>query len=524
MTNEKGLSPNQLISELTKSPHGELREYLTVGSLAAKENPDLFAHLIAWNMRNGQIRDSKKALPVIALTNPTLHEDHRENALAHLAMLSPREFCLAYRFALDIRPKGYMSRLRKLVVEYLRDLESDRHGWNRAAVQHRNSLAQLYSLSHAERSPAIGSILFGGDGSKRRNREKIKGVLPRGSVFEAIATLKDMGPTEAAGVIITRKIPFLVAIGALGAKAKDPVLVQALLSSMSPTEVVTNVKAFERLGVKTVPALKAAFEEAIGRVANSKNKSNTFKTAQAIEAVDDEVIKEKLKGVQEKQIANMKGIEGNWLVLGDASGSMSACIEGARNVAATLAKMVRGKVTLTFFNYAPYSFDVSGMDYSDIARKTAHITAQGATSIGCGLLLAIGNKAEIDGIAIVSDAAENHQPLFADVYRAYKQSINKDIPVYLFRMGSKKPTASVPSGAYMRASQFDLAHSMQATGADLQEFDLNGTVDYYGLPNIIQTLRCNRYSLLQEIMDTPLKTVDQVLNRQKREVKHVVFA
>jgi len=38
----------------------------------------------------------------------------------------------------------------------------------------------------------------------------------------------------------------------------------------------------------------------------------------------------------------MQGIEGNWIVLGDKSPSMSGAIDGARLVEATLAKLVKG--------------------------------------------------------------------------------------------------------------------------------------------------------------------------------------
>jgi hypothetical protein len=53
---------------------------------------------------------------------------------------------------------------------------------------------------------------------------------------------------------------------------------------------------------------------------------------------------------------------------------------------------------------------------------------------------------------------------------------------------------------------------MQQSGLDMQVFDLTGGVDYYSLPNLIQTMRTNRYSLVDEIMSTKLLKLADVLD------------
>ena len=90
---------------------------------------------------------------------------------------------------------------------------------------------------------------------------------PKGSVFEAVAGLKKMSPVEAAGAILKFKIPFLVAAGALEEKAKEPDLVLALINRMSSSELVNNTKTLEKLGLKTNPALRGAFEKALEKAA-----------------------------------------------------------------------------------------------------------------------------------------------------------------------------------------------------------------------------------------------------------------
>ena len=38
----------------------------------------------------------------------------------------------------------------------------------------------------------------------------------------------------------------------------------------------------------------------------------------------------------------------------------------------------------------------------------------------------------------------------------------------------------------------------------LEKFELGHNVDYYSIPNIIRTLKTNKYSLCEEIMEMPL--------------------
>ena len=489
---ERGITKNEIVASLMRSPHGKLEEYQSVGTQAANSEPEFLAHLIAYNREKGQIRDSKVALPVISLSVPGLHEDFRQNALAHLAILVPRELLRAVRFSLQIRTPGNNAALRRMVERYLRAKEDNWAHWQKVAVQHRASMKGLYSIWHIKPSTMAEAILF-------------KGERPKGSVFEAIYQLKSMSAAEAAGTIMERRIPFLIAMGALGPGAKEPDLVMALIERMSPAELVNNTKMLEKLGIKTIPALRAAYEQALGRAGGSK-KMASFKATVAAEAVEDEALKAKLQNLQEKQIQALGGVDGNWLVLGDQSGSMSEAIEMARQVSATLAKVVRGQVHLVFFNTSPRHVEVTGKTYDQILVATKHVKAEGGTSIGCGLLALAEKNIEIDGIAVVSDGGENTPPMFAHVYKAYSQAIGKEVPVYLYRTDGEPDSFS---------------RNLKAAGIDIQVFDLTGgKVDYYALPQLINSMRTARYSVIDEIMATPLLTLGEVL----KPIKEMQYA
>lgn len=487
---ESGLTKNQILSELSRSPHGKLSEYVPVAQQAAKDSPEFYAHLIAWDAVKGQIRDSKVALPVIGLTVQT-DDELKDNSYAHLAMLNPREMVRAFSFSRELK-LGQRSVQRFLAV-YLKDKEKDWNEWQRIALMHHKPLARLYAISHTKATGVYGDVLF-------------KHAKPKGSLFEVVNNLSKMDVKEAAGAILNYKLPFLIAQGALGKKMFEPDLVLALLDRISPTELVTHIKMLEKMGVKTNPALKGAFEKALERAASSKK--TTLKTTKAAEAIDDEGLKSKLRGLQERQIQAIGGVDGNWLVLGDKSGSMKQAIEVATEVSATLAKMVKGKVWLVFFDVSPQTIEVTGKPLDEIKKLTRHIRAGGGTSIGCGLQRMLDAKEEVDGIAVVSDADENTTPYFADVYKKYSAWAGKDVPVYLYLC---------KAGMYdMHATK--LQDSMKRVGADIQVFDIQRGVDFYALPNLVQSMRTNRYSLIDEVMATPLLSLKDILKIDRKEV------
>jgi hypothetical protein len=489
---EKGLSKLAILSELTRAPHGDLDEYLPVGTRAAMEDVDFYAHLIAWNEKNGQVRDAKLALPVIQLSTlkgvPQVKGGSlgvvRENAQAHLALLSPRDLVRALRWA---KGKVAHRHLAEVVKRYLRARERNQEWWDRTVLAHRKSMYTLYRYMHVSPSKHANEILF-------------EGYRPEGSLFEVLGNLRTMRAQDAAAAIVNHRLPMLSVVGALGGKV-DEEIGFALIEVMTPTQLVTNTAMLERAGMSANPAMRAAYDAKLTKVATSK--SATLKTTRATTAGKglSEKVKEKLKATQEKQL-DAAGVKGNWVVLADKSGSMEAAIEAARHVTAMIARVCEGETHLVFFDTSARYVNATGRDYEWINAQTALVRAQGGTSIGVGLqaLLERGVM-EIDGVVVVSDAQENSTPFFAKVYADLCKKIDKEPPVYLYRLGAV-------SGTY---SDLDLANTMKKAGYDLQEFDLrNRTIDYTSLPNLVLTMRANRHSLIDEVFATPLLTLDDV--------------
>jgi hypothetical protein len=478
MTEVTELSRQVLINELLKIGHGDLGIYTEIGLRAAKYESELFAHLIAWNQIKGQVRDSKVAFPVLALRGPDDHELY-ENAAAHLCLLDPRNLLKAAYYHRSIVP-GASKLFKAGVLRYIRAREDKRKWWDRTVLQHRRSMKGLYALHHIKPADFAQDILF--------ERKK-----PVNSVFAVLPQLKNMAPLEAAGTILNYNIPFLIAVGAMGGLKNNTDLILALIEQMSGAELLANTNMLKKLGVQNSPSLKSAYSAAIERAKKDK-RVGTLKAKKAAEVVGDEKIAAKLKKVQDEKLSQLGGIDGDWLVLGDRSGSMERAIDIAKQVSSLIAQQVKGNVHLVFFNNEPIYFNVTGMSLDEIEEKTRRITAQSQTSIGCGLEYIRWNDHVVNGIAICTDSAENYPPRFVDAYRKYVETVGIEPTINIFQV-------SCP--------YHQLQRDLKSAGLEYQQFDVDD-VDYYSLPNLISMLKTNKYKLVDEIMETDLLTLNKV--------------
>jgi hypothetical protein len=232
-----------------------------------------------------------------------------------------------------------------------------------------------------------------------------------------------------------------------------------------------------------------------------------MKAGVAAEAVGEGAIKEKLLDLQNRQVKNLS-IDGDWLVLVDKSGSMDEAIETGRYVAALLTAAVSGDVHMVFFDNAPRGMQVTGKSFEEISKITKSINANGGTSIGCALQWALEANVEAHGIVVFTDGGENAYPYFFEVYQKYAKKYDREVPVYFYWVWPRAMASNFHGYALQQeAGRFE--RSLQ--NIPYTKFDLRGGVDYYSLPNLVQTMRTNRFSLVDEIYATPLLTMTEAL-------------
>lgn len=484
------ISRNQIINQLMHMPHGELSMYVPICMQALANESELFGHLISYNNKKGEVRDSKAAFPIIALRGEADDELY-ENAVANLCTLDPRTLVKGIEFHKKLsktHPLGKVGAgkiLKSGMSQYVKWRERNDGIWIRTALQHRKALKSLYTYFHIKPSQLAQDVLF----------DKIK---PKGSVFEALANLKNMNPQEAAGTILNFNIPFLIASGAVGGIKGKPDIIMALIEKMSGSELINNTDMLRRMGVLENPVLKSAYDSAITRAKDDK-KVSTMKAGKAAEKLGgDTKAASIMKDLHESKLETLGGIEGDWLVLGDKSGSMQTAIQKAREVSSLIAQQVKGNVELIFFDTHPTRYNVTGKSLDEITKMTSRISAQGGTSCGCGIELAMANNILVSGIAICSDGGDNTNPTFEIAYKKYVTKMGIEPTVYLF---------------WVKGEEDVMSQRCAKQGIQVQKFDVN-KVDYYSLPNLIKTMRTNKFSLVDEIMSYPLLTFKDVFKEK----------
>lgn len=492
---EKQFDRKGVIAMLTKSVHGDLQSYVLATLQAIDADAEFVAHLTRWNHAKGQVRDAKIALPVATLLNRQQPSEFIENALALLADLPPRMFEQALAFAKSQRAPDRL--LRRLVERYLREKEVDRREWDRVALQHRDTMRSLYGRYH---------VAPGGKAGSYEDLTLMRHQAEKGK-FAVVRTLATLPAQLIGNAVKTYRLPFLVVRGALGPRAQEQDVALALLQAMTANELVTNTRALQRMGIKTDPVLRAAYEQKIaelGTKPQKKGKTATLKTTRAAEALKadgDEVLASKLHAAQERQLQQLGGIDGDWLVLGDRSPSMREAIDVAMQICGVLSRMVSGKVHLVLFDEMPKYYDMTGLTYEQVKDRLKNVSLGSATSCGVGLDYLITQGLTVDGIAIVSDGGHNRQPDFSTAYAKYVKKFETEPTVYFY---------DVPGDRDVLSPELDRAK------VQYEKFDLRKqTIDYYSLPNLVQTMRVNRYSLADEIAAMPLATLDQVLPKTK---------
>jgi Mg-chelatase subunit ChlD len=458
--------------------------------VAAREDPNFLSHLIAWNHLNGSIRDSKVALPVIQL-EISLPEVYEGNALAHLALLSPRELLRALRFSYTAKPFS-RRQLRGLVQKYLSAREAQPKWFEKTVLQHRQSIKELYALTHTSCTTDYQNIVLFG-----RKLDKTKARPPQGSVFDIVSRLSSMEPKEAAGNILLHKIPFLVAVSACGKHKENENFLLSLIEQMSAQELFNNSKMLEKLGVNDKPSLRSAYRAALQLAQKAApTKASAIKVSKATAAVVDQGQRAQLQSAQEEGLSQLK-IEGDWLIVADKSGSMQDAIELAKEIAGILTRSVQGQVHLCFVNTEPEWYTVTGLSLEEIKGAFRHVRASGGTALGVAMLAAQDKAKAIDGIILISDGGENRgRPDFSRCYQAYCNRLGVEPPVYWFQLVGDTPL---------------LVDNAKSADVELIVHDLRGqSVDQYSLPNLVKTVRAKRYSLIDEILATPLRTLESV--------------
>ncbi|MGP1385657.1 MAG: vWA domain-containing protein [Thainema sp.] len=461
----------EMLNSLLTTPHRKLAQVAEIHQLIVELDPIFYGHLAVWYQRNGDVRDHKEVFLAHLLTSNLT--EHRDAGFVMLQEFPPYQVARVVDFMKQQRNKVPRS-ARTAVQRYLKAREGNPALFDRAALRGRKAMKHLYATLHIKPNERANAILF-------RNQP------PVGSLADVLKQLaKAESAAEQARLIVEFKLPYAIAIGAI--KQLTPTVLVALINSMTPQEVINNLKSLKARGAMDHPEVKALIDAKLDQAAKGKRVA-AFKAQVAADAAElDEDTVARLEKVTNEQVKRRGVISRPTALLVDKSGSMENAIAVGKQLAALISGITQADLFVYAFDNIPYPINAQGRELTDWDRAFQHIKAGGGTSIGAPLEAMRKKRQVVDQIIIVTDEGENAAPYFGEAYKTYCRELAVMPNVVIVRVGS-----------YYNWLEGQLKQQQ----APVETFTFAG--DYYSLPNLVPLLtRPSRLDLLLEILDTPL--------------------
>ncbi|HEX7900355.1 MAG TPA: vWA domain-containing protein [Planctomycetota bacterium] len=462
----------RVLNALLTTPHRELENTHPVHADLVKQDPLFYGHLAAWYRNHGDVRDHVDTFVVTLCLSD--FPGHRDAGLAMLRELPPYQVGRVVDFVRKGLKKNVPRSLKTEVERYLREREADPLRFDGAALQARKVLKELYAVLHIKPGPRAQAILF----------DDAPPPDSRLAVLKTIAKSKD--PAEQAKLIVEHRIPYRIAATVVA--QMTPSVLVALIETMTPQELINNVKSLQKRGALDQPEVRALIEEKLEKAKGAKRVS-AFKAKEAVKAADvDDALAEKLHAVTQSQVKAKGAIKRSTALLVDKSGSMDMAIELAQKLGALVAGVMEAPFHVYAFDSIAYPVAAAGADLREWEKAFMGIKAHGNTSVGVAVDALLRRKQAVEQIVIVTDEEENAPPFFVETLSRYRAALKVDPNVVFVKVGKALDT---------------LEKQCLAAGVAFDAFHFKG--DYYALPNLIPILsRPSKLDLLIEILETPL--------------------
>jgi hypothetical protein len=461
-----------ILNSLMSTPHRNIEELVELHAFMRETDPIFYGALAVWYQENGDVRDHKEVFVANLLVSELT--EHREAGFMLLQKLPPYQVARVVDVLKEHIGKTPRS-TRTAVERYLRRRERNTDFFDGAVARARKDMKHLYATLHIRPSERANAILF-------------EDAPPEGSLPWIVKQLANAGsPTDQARFIVEHEVPFTTAVGAVD--KMTPAVMVALLSVMSPQEVINNMGALERRGAMDNAKVKLLIQRKLEE-AQTDDRVSAYKAKVAAEATGaDEETAEKLQAVTEAQLAKIGSIERSTALLVDKSASMDQALEVGKRLAALVSGNINAELTVYAFDTAPYRIEAKGTSLAAWEAAFRHISAGNATSVGCAVQAMARRKERVEQIVIVTDEGENTAPYVADAYETYREAVNAAPDVILVRIGEWASRT--------------VQTSLQDRRIAVDAWTFEG--DYYALPNVLRLLtRPSKLDLVMEILETDL--------------------
>ena len=518
-TNEQDIRVTMLNSFLS-CPHRDLDKLKNTHTELQKADPLFYAHLAAWYFKKGDIRDHKEVF-----VGALVCDEYTDNREVGLALFREIPVYLKRRIVGFVKGKKIKIRnktgkkikrnkkmidevtieeknvglykniptsFKKDIEKFLHYIETNNDLFDAIALKSANDLKGLYATLRIAPSNRAQGILF----------DKVRPENSKLSVFEEIA--KAENSTEIAKLIIKNKVPYTVAVGLV--PQITPVILVALINSMSPQEVINNYASLEERGAMDNDDTKTLIIAKLEKAKTAKNVSALkSKQAQKGGRVKNEESKKILNEIADTQIKKKGVIKISTAVFVDKSGSMQGAIEVGKNVSALIAGATEAPLYVIAFDNMAKEIKAQGTGMTAWEKAFKPIRSDGGTSMGVALDFLIRKNYSVEQILVITDEGEGHTPKFVNVLPKY---------VKKFKTTPNITIIYIPSSWGGVSKEF--SRSLKQANIPFDYYAPEGN-DYYGLPGLIPLLaQTSKLDLLYEIMDTPLP-VRKPFDRKKKK-------
>lgn len=466
----------QIMDTFLTTPHRKLDQLAPIHTGALQRDPLFYAHLALWYFDKGEVRDHK-ILFVSHLATSDFPE-FREVAWVLLQKLAPYEVARVLDHCKKVAGKAPRS-LKHAITYYLKAREKNTRQFDGAALRARDDLKHLYASLRIKPGPRAQAILFDEQ-------------PPQDSPLWALKQLaKTESAEEQATIILDNKIPYTTAIGSL--KHITPALLVALISAMSPQEVINNMASLKRKGAFDDPDVKALVDEKLASAATDKRVS-TMKAKKAIEVAQlDAATERTLTEVTDQRVAAKVEIKRSTALFVDKSSSMTQAIELAKQLAALVSAVISADFRVYAFDSVAREVKSPGKKeqrpaLSDWEKAFKFIKADGSTSIGSAMAKMQRDRFYAEQVVIVTDEGENTAPFFSVAWKEYTETLKIRPQLMIVEVG----------GSYR-----PFLDGLQREGIEFIKYEFKG--DYYSLPNILPLLAMpSKAELVDTIMELEL--------------------
>jgi hypothetical protein len=473
MSNNERDSRLDILNSLLATPHRKLEQVTRLHRQMIERDPVFYGRLAAWYQANGDARDHKEVFVASLLASEL--EEHRGAGFVMLQGFPPDEVARIVDYLKKHIGKVPRS-ARTAVREYLRSLEAEPVKLDRADTKARKAMKHLYSTLHIKPGERADAVLF-------------KGAPPQDGLAIALKRLaKASTAAEQAALVVEHAIPFTAALDAL--KKMAPSVIAALVSRMSPQELIDDLKALKSSGALDNDEVKALVDEKLAAAAKSEREAAHGLGAAADAARLGEAITRRLQLTDE---AKRQGrISRPTALLVDKSGSKQDAIEVGKQLAAMISSITVADLFVYAFDTLPYQVQAGGPGLKDWERAFKRIKAGGSTSIGAALVPLRIKKQVIEQIVLVTDEDENTPPFFVDAYESYRRELNIAPGVIIVKVGQAGDR---------------IERKLREKRVRFDTFAFAG--DHNSLTNLVPLLsRPARLEMLVEILGTPLPARD----------------